>query len=414
MRVPETRTQAAALDDNDELAYVRERFALPPKTVYLDGNSLGPPPRRVFGVLERLAKIEWGRELIRSWNDSDWIGLPQRVAAEIAELIGAAPDEVAVADSTSVNLFKLLAAALELRPGRGVILSESANFGSDLYVAEGLSTLLGDAAELRVVDRERLLDALDDDVAVVMLTHVDFRTGEMHDMAARTAAAHAVGALMLWDLAHSAGAVPVDLTASGADLAVGCGYKYLNGGPGAPAFAYVAARHHDRLRSPLWGWMGHEAPFDFDACFRPAAGVQRLLVGTPPILSLAALHCGVAEIADVGLARLRSKSLRMTELFIGLVERDCRGFGFELATPREPERRGSQVSLRHPEGYAIVRALIADGVIGDFREPDLMRFGFGPSYLRYVDVWDAVAAIRRILESGSWDRPEFRVRAKVT
>jgi kynureninase len=247
-----------------------------------------------------------------------------------------------------------------------------------------------------------------------MLTHVDFRTGHMHDMAAWTEAAHEAGALVLWDLAHSAGAVPVDLGGCGVDLAVGCGYKYLNGGPGAPAFAYVARRHHDRFKTPLWGWMGHEAPFDFDNDYRPDMGVGRLRVGTPPILSLAALECGVASMAEIGVDALRSKSEALTGLFIALVERECAGHGFELASPRENERRGSQVSLRHSEGYAIMQALIADGVIGDFRAPDLLRFGFAPSYVRFVDVWNAVASLRTIMKDRTWDRTDYKDRAKVT
>jgi len=247
-----------------------------------------------------------------------------------------------------------------------------------------------------------------------MLTEVDFRTGLLHDMAVWTEAAHEAGALVLWDLAHSAGALPVDLGACGADLAVGCGYKYLNGGPGAPAFAYVARRHHQRLESPLWGWMGHEAPFEFDTGYRPATGVSRLRVGTPPILSLAALEGGVAAIAEIGVDRLRCKSQELTELFIGVIERECAGYGIEVVTPRERHRRGSQVSLRHPDGYAIVTALIADGVVGDFRSPDILRFGFAPAYLRYVDVWDAAIRLRDIMVEGRWDRPEYRIRAKVT
>jgi kynureninase len=351
---------------------------------------------------------------VRSWTRYDWIDLPQRVAAAIAPLVGAGADEVMVADSVSVNLFKLLGASLRLRKGRRVILSEGPNFGTDLYVAQGLADLLDNGTEVRVVGRDELEAALSDEVAVLMLTHVDFRSGEMHDMARWTAAAHAAGALVLWDLAHSAGAVPVDLGGCGADLAVGCGYKYLNGGPGAPAFAFAARRHHAALRSPLWGWMGHAAPFDFDTSYRPADGVGQLRVGTPPILSLAALECGVASVAALGIERLRTKSIALSEMFIALVERECAGHGLELASPREAHRRGSQVSLRHPEGYAIVQALAGAGVVGDFRAPDLLRFGFAPAYLRFVDIWDAVAGLRAIMKSGRWDRPEHRERAKVT
>jgi len=392
----------------------RDGFLLPGDLIYLDGNSLGPPPRRALERVLEVLRGEWGGELIRGWTSRGWIDLPARVATAIAPLVGAAPDEVMVADSISVNLYKLLAAALELRPGRRVIVSEVDNFPTDLYVAQGLAELLGGRCELRLVERARLAEALDREVAVLMLTHVDFRSGEMHDMAAWTEAAHAAGALVLWDLAHSAGAMPVDLDGCGADLAVGCGYKYLNGGPGAPAFSFVAGRHHGDLRSPLWGWMGHAAPFEFATSYQPAPGVARLLVGTPPILSLAALECGVESVAEIGISQLRAKSVALTELFIGLVDRDCGGHGLELGSPRDPARRGSQVALRHPEGYAVMQALIAAAVIGDFRPPDLLRFGFAPAYVRFVDVWDAVARLRGILDRRSWDRPEHRVRRKVT
>ena len=414
MDQPASLDEARALDAADPIGDVRDRFELPEGVVYLDGNSLGPPPRDVFSRIEEVLRVEWGSDLIQSWTKHRWIDLPEKVAGLIAGLIGADPSEVAVADSTSVNIFKLLGAALQLRPDRTVVVSEKENFGTDLYVAQGLANLLGDEVSLRLVDRSQLGAALNGDVAVLMLTQVDFRTGEMHDMEAWTRAAHDAGALVLWDLAHSAGAVPVDLEGCAADLAVGCGYKYLNGGPGAPAFAYVARRHHDQLRTPLWGWMGHEAPFDFETSYRPAPGVGGLRVGTPPVLSLAALECGVASVAEIGVDALRSKSVALTELFIALVERECGGHGFELASPRDKDRRGSQVSFRHPEGYAIMQALIAEGVIGDFRAPDLLRFGFAPAYVRYVDVWHAVASLRGIMEGRAWDRPEYKERGKVT
>jgi kynureninase len=412
--VPASWEEALALDAADPIAGERDRFALPEGVVYLDGNSLGPPPRNVFERIDDVLHKEWGSDLVRSWTSHGWIELPEKVAGAIAGLIGADSTEVAVADSTSVNIFKLLGAALKLRPGRKVILSERENFGTDLYVAQGLADCLGDEASMRLVDRSQLGSALDGDVAVLMLTHVDFRTGEMHDMEAWTRAAHDAGALVLWDLAHSAGAMAVDLEGCAADFAVGCGYKYLNGGPGAPAFAYVARRHHGQLHTPLWGWMGHAAPFDFDTRYRQAPGVGGLRVGTPPILSLAALECGVASVTDIGVDALRRKSEALTELFIALVERECAGHGFELASPREKDRRGSQVSFRHPEGYAIMQALIADRVIGDFRAPDLLRFGFAPAYVRYIDVWNAVTSLREIMEVGRWDRAEYKMRAKVT
>ena len=408
-----TREDAEALDAADELAFLREEFALPRGVVYLDGNSLGALPRaaalRVRDVVER----EWRDGLIRSWNTHGWIDLPARVAALLAPLVGAAPSEVAVADSTSVNLFKLLAGALRLRPGRKVILSEAENFPTDLYVAQGLASLL-EGVTLRLVPRAGLAEALDAGVAVLMLTHVDFRTGALHDMTEWTRAAHRAGALALWDLAHSAGALPVDLAGCEADLAVGCGYKYLNGGPGAPAFAFVARRHHEAFETPLTGWMGHAEPFAFDPRYRPAPGIARLLCGTPPVLSLAALEYGIETIARAGVARLRRKSMALTDLFVRLVEQECPGSCLTLASPREAERRGSQVALRHPEGYAIVQALIAREVIADFRTPDVLRFGFAPAYLRFGDVWDAVAALRAVMERREWERPEHRARARVT
>jgi kynureninase len=407
------RADAEALDAADALASSRQEFALPEGIVYLDGNSLGALPRLTRERLREVTEREWGQDLIRSWNANGWIDLPGRVAGLLAPLVGASPDEVAVADSTSVNVFKLLAGALRLRPGRRAIVSERENFPTDLYVAQGLARLLGDV-ELRLVPRDRLRDALGGDVAVLLLTHVDFRTGEMHDMAGLTTAAHDKGALALWDLAHSAGAVPVDLGGAEADLAVGCGYKYLNGGPGAPAFAFVARRWHSAFESPLSGWMGHAAPFAFAPRYEPAPGAARLLCGTPPILGLAALECGVATIARAGIEALRRKSLALTDLFVRLVEQECGGFGFTLASPREASRRGSQVSLRHPEGYAIVQALIARGVVGDFRVPDILRFGFAPAYLRFTDAWDAVAALRAVMENGEWRRPEFQTPRKVT
>jgi kynureninase len=408
-----TRGDTEDLDRIDELASLRDEFILPEGVVYLDGNSLGALPRRTVPRVKEVTEEEWGRGLIRSWNDPGWIDLPARVATALAPLLGAAPDEVAVTDSTSVNIFKLLAGAVRLRPGRSVILSERGNFPTDLYVAQGLVATLG-GLELRLVEREKLAVALDARVAVLLLTHVDFRTGETHDMAGLTAAAHEAGAFALWDLAHSAGAVPLELDACGVDLAVGCGYKYLNGGPGAPAFAFVARHLSETFGTPLQGWMGHAAPFAFEEQYRPAPGVARLLCGTPPVLSLAALECGVETVARAGIDRIRRKAIRLTDLFIRLVEQQCGEHGFELLSPTDADRRGSQVSYRHPEGRAIVAALTERGVIGDFRVPDILRFGFAPAYLRFVDVWEAVAALREVMESRAWERPGLLRPAKVT
>ncbi|MFM2043111.1 MAG: kynureninase [Pseudomonadota bacterium] len=407
------RTHCQALDRDDPLADLRGEFDLPDGVIYLDGNSLGALPKATRTRIARTVTQEWGHDLIRSWNSAGWIDLPARIGGRIAGLIGAAADEVVVADSTSVNLFKLAAAALKLRPGRRVILSEPGNFPTDLYILQGLRDLLGDGVELRLVPADGLADALDDRVALLLLTHVHYKTGRVHDMAGLTAAAHRAGALTLWDLSHSAGALDVRLGEAGADLAVGCGYKYLNGGPGAPAFLYVARRHQEGLRSPLSGWMGHAAPFAFSDDYAPAPGMARLLCGTPPILSMAALEEGVALMERADIRRLRAKSLVLTDLFMTLVEQFCPG-RFALATPRERDLRGSHVSLCHPDGYAIMQALIARGVIGDFRAPDILRFGFAPAYVRHVDVFDAAAALADVMETGAWRDPAFQRKGAVT
>ncbi|RDI94912.1 kynureninase [Meiothermus sp. QL-1] len=401
------------LDQTDPLRHKREEFLLPEGVIYLDGNSLGALPKAVAARLERTIKEEWGRDLIQSWNRHGWIDLPQRVGARIARLVGAGADEVLVADSTSVNLFKLLLAALRLRPERRVILSEVDNFPTDLYIAEGVRALLGQF-ELRRVAREELEAALDEDTAVLLLTEVDYRTGYRHDMAHLTRLAHQKGALVLWDLAHSTGAFPVHLGACGVDFAVGCGYKYLNGGPGAPAFLFVARRHQAALKPFLTGWMGHQEPFAFSPLYLPAEGVRRMLVGTPPILSLSALEAALGVFEGVDMELVRQKSLRLTELFMALMEPLEARYGFRLATPRAPERRGSQVAYRHPQGYAIIQALAAQGVVGDFRAPDILRFGFAPLYLRYTEVYEAVERLGQVMEQGLWQDPRYQERAKVT
>ncbi len=414
-----TRAELEALDRADPLAWLRDAFLMPDGVVYLDGNSLGPLPAETPARVEAVMRREWGEGLIRSWNDAGWIGLAGQVGDKIAQLVGAAPGTVMVADSTSVNLFKLLAAALGLRPGRRVILSEAGNFPTDLYIAQGLAALLGGRHELRqaaAADIEAALGpgALGPDVAVVMLTHVNYRTGAMHDMAAVTRAAHAAGALVLWDLAHSAGAVPVDLADAGADLAVGCGYKFLNGGPGAPAFLYVAPALQAEARYPLTGWLGHAEPFGFHPDYRPAPGIGAATVGTPPILALAALEVGVDLALRAPMAAVRAKSLAQARLLIELVSDRCAGHGLRLATPLRDEARGSQVSFSHPEAYAVMQALIARGVIGDFRTPDMLRFGITPLTLRYADLWHAAAALGEVLEEAAWRDERFRVRRLVT
>lgn len=403
-----------ALDQQDPLAGCRNLFSIPEGTLYLDGNSLGPLPKAVPARLQQVLQQEWGTGLIQSWNTADWLHLPQRVGARLAPLIGATPEEVRAADSTSVNLFKVLAAALSLQNERPVVLSDTGNFPSDLYIAEGALQQEGRGRTLRLVEPEAVLEALDEQTAVALLTQVDYRTGRLHDLKAVTQRAHEVGALVIWDLAHSAGALPIDLNGGGVDFAVGCGYKYLNGGPGAPAFVYVAQRHHDSLQQPLSGWLGHAQPFAFETHYTPAPGIDRLLCGTPTVLGMSALEAALEVFADVDLEEVRKKSLQLTQLFIELVEERCSGFGLELVTPRLPEQRGSQVSLAHEEAYAVMQALIAEGVIGDFRAPNLMRFGFAPLYLSFQEVGEAVEHLRQILSERRWDRPEFKQRAAVT
>ena len=412
--MPPTSADLEALDRDDELAPLRDLFDLPDGVVYLDGNSLGALPRATPARIAEVVQQEWGQGLIRSWNDAAWMAAPARIGDKIARLIGAAPGTVMVGDSTSVNIFKLLAAALAARPDRRIILSEQGNFPTDLYIAEGLSSLLNQGHTLRLVEPNALTSAIDDDVAVVMLTHVNYHTGAMHDLAALTRAAHAKGALVLWDLAHSAGAVPVDLATCNADLAVGCGYKFLNGGPGAPAFLYVAPRLQDTLRYPLTGWLGHAAPFAFEPAYRPAPGIARAPVGTPPVLSLAALEVGVDIALRAPIAQIRAKSERQTTIFAELIETMAGTWGFQLASPRDPARRGSQLCLAHDHAYPIMQALIARNVIGDFRAPNILRFGITPLYTSYIDLFHAAEALRAVMAAGEWQRPQHSERKPVT
>lgn len=407
-----SRQDCLALDAKDPLAACRERFALPPGVIYLDGNSLGAMPRAVPSRMQQAIEQEWAVGLIRSWNDADWYPAPQRVGARISALIGAKPNEVIVADSTSVNLFKLLVAALRLRPGRKTILGENGNFPTDAYVACGVAELCG--VQHRPVAPAEVMAALNEDVAVLTLTHVNYKSGQTFDMAAITRRAHEVGALVIWDLAHTAGAMPCDLNGCEADFAVGCGYKYLNGGPGAPSFAFVAERHHEALRQPITGWHGHAKPFAFGQSYEPAPGIDRMLVGTAPQMGLFALEAALTAFDGVDLQQLRAKSLALTSLFIRLVDQELSEYGFGLATPREDGLRGSQVSLTHEQGYAIVQALIARGVIGDFRAPDILRFGFAALYLSHADVWDAIALLKDVMSSGDWQKPEFMAKKAVT
>ncbi|WP_172299861.1 kynureninase [Pseudoruegeria sp. HB172150] len=389
----------------------RALFDLPEGVIYLDGNSLGPLPRAAADRVAQAVKDEWGGMLITAWNRAGWMEQPRRLGDRIGRLIGAAPGTVMVGDTLSLKVVQALHAALTLRPGRRVVLSDNGNFPTDLYVAQGLLAALGPGYELRTVAPEHVADHIDETVAVLMLTEVDYRTGRRHDMAALTRKAHAVHALTLWDLAHSAGALPVDVTAARADFAAGCTYKYLNGGPGAPAFVYVAPEHQ-QIAPLLSGWLGHEAPFAFDPDYRPGAGIERMRIGTPPVLQMAALDAALDIWDGVDMVALRARSVELSELFIAEVEANCPAL--TLASPRDPALRGSQVGFRHPEGYAIMQALIARGVIGDFRAPDILRFGITPLYLGAEDIRRAVVILREILEKGLWDRPEYRARAAVT
>ncbi|MCL9653095.1 kynureninase [Pseudomonas protegens] len=407
------------LDEQDPLAPLRQQFALPEGVIYLDGNSLGARPVAALERARQVIEQEWGDGLIRSWNSAGWRDLSQRLGDRLAPLIGAGSGEVVITDTTSINLFKVLSAALQVQaeraPERRVIVSESSNFPTDLYIAEGLTRMLEQGYSLRLVDSpEQLPAAIDQDVAVVMLTHVNYKTGYMHDMQAVTGLIHEAGALSLWDLAHSAGAVPVELNRSGADYAIGCTYKYLNGGPGSQAFAWVAPALCNLVTQPLSGWFGHARQFDMATQYEPASGIARYLCGTQPITSLAMVECGLEVFEKTDMQSLRRKSLALTDLFIELVEQRCAGHDLKLVTPRDHAKRGSHVSFEHPEGYAVIQALIARGVIGDYREPRIMRFGFTPLYTRFSEVWDAVQILGEILDQKTWAQAQFQVRHSVT
>ncbi len=395
-----------------DFAATKALFDLPPGLIYLDGNSLGPLPRAAAARVARTVTDEWGGLLIGGWNKAGWMEMPTRLGDRLGRLIGAEPGHVVVGDTLSIKVYQALASALEMRPGRTRILSDTGNFPSDLYMAEGLCRTLGDHFRLVTVDPEQVAQSIDDSYAVVMVTEVDYRTGRRHDMAAICKAAHAAGALVVWDLAHSAGAFPVSVADDGADFAVGCTYKYINAGPGAPAFIYVAPRHANTARPALSGWLGHEAPFAFAPGYRPGAGIERMRVGTPPVLQMAALDAALDIWDSVDMDALRAASLALTDRFIAGVESTCPTL--TLATPRDHARRGSQVSFRHAEGYAIMQALIARGVVGDFRAPDILRFGFTPLFIGPAEVDAAMRILAEVMATAAWDRPEYRNRARVT
>jgi kynureninase len=414
-----TREALMARDQKDELRHARERFDLADDLIYLDGNSLGALPRAAAASIAEVTAQQWGRDLIRSWNKHHWINLPQKLGAKIAPLIGANAIEVIVADSTSINLFKLLAAVLQLPrvrddANRRVIISERGNFPTDLYIAQGLNALLGNRFTLKLVDADEIKNSLDHTVAAALITHVDYRTGHAHRMAELNAAAKIAGTNIIWDLSHSAGAMPVNLNLDSAELAVGCGYKYLNGGPGAPAYLYVAKNLQAQLATPLAGWLGHVAPFDFTAEYIPAAGMDRFLCGTHSAIAMAAMECGLDTFENISIRDIREKSLALSDLFWQLMDEHCAQLGFSCVSPREHASRASHLSFAHPQGYAIMQALIARNVIGDFRQPNLLRFGFTPLYTRYVDIWDAVATIRDVMLSEHWKSAEYQTKNAVT
>jgi kynureninase len=406
-----TLDEAKRVDASDPLAFARERFRIPEGLIYLDGNSLGTLPVATQGRVEDLILNQWGEDLIASWNKHGWIDAPMRVAAKLAPIVGAKADELLVADSTSVCLFKLMAAAVRARPERRTILVQEGNFPTDTYVAEGLAEMLG--LQLQSADPAHIAAAINADTAAVLLSHVDYRSGARVEMTAVNDSARTAGALVVWDLCHSAGAIDVELNGTGCELAVGCGYKYLNGGPGAPAFLYVAKHLQDELQPPLQGWMGHAEPFAFEESYRPTGGIARFLTGTPSIIALAALNAGLDTYSGISMADVEAKSRALLGLFIDEVQARC-GDEVRLFGPRNLSERGSHVCFAHPEGYAVMQALIARGIVGDFRAPDLMRFGFTPLYTRFEDAWSAADALADILSTREWDQPRFRERRKVT
>lgn len=390
----------------------KEQFHLPEGVIYLDGNSLGPLPKNALSRIGRTVSDEWGELLIRGWNEAGWMQQPSALGDKLGSLIGCPAGTVVLGDTLSIKVFQALSAAVKLRPGKKVILSDTGNFPTDLYMAEGLIKMLGDDYELRLVEPEEVMNNLTDDLGVLMLTHVDYRTGRLHNMNEITKAAHKAGAVVIWDLAHSAGALPVDMAGSNAEFAVGCTYKYLNGGPGAPAFIYARPDIADSIEPALSGWLGHDAPFAFEPNYRPAGGIERMRVGTPPVIQMAALEAALSLWDDVSMADVREKSIKLSELFIREVEARCPQL--ELMCPRDPQARGSQVSFAFEHGYAVVQALIADGVVGDFRAPNIMRFGFTPLYVDEEDVIVAAKRLESIMSSGKWNQPQYHKRSAVT
>lgn len=401
------RVRCEAMDAADPLSRFRDQFLIPEGMIYLDGNSLGAMPRAAPARAGDVVTREWGADLIKSWNSAGWFDLPVKLGDKLASLIGADAGEVLVCDSTSQNLFKVLSVAVSMRPDRSVLILEGSNFPTNNYIAQGVAAATGGRVQVRFCEKGEILAAIDEHTVAVAITHVHFKTGHIHDMAAISARAHELGALAIWDLCHSAGAMPVDLNGCEVDFAVGCTYKYLNGGPGSPAFLFAAKRHQGMGVQPVTGWWGHAAPFAFDRDYRPQSDIRQFLIGTQPIVSMSLVETGLDIHLAADMNEIRAKSMALTDLFVRLVEARCGSYGFKLDSPRLAEDRGSQVSFAHVDGYPIMRALIAAGVVGDFRAPDTVRFGFAPLYVRYIDIWDAVERLVKIMDEDVWKRPEF-------
>ena len=411
-----TREDFIKLDTLDSIKKVREQFALPKDVIYFDGNSLGPLPKNTIKSLDSVIQREWGDGLIRSWNDENWINLPRNLGNQIAPLIGAKEGEVIVVDSTSVNLFKVLSSALMLNKNRKVIVSEAANFPSDLYILEGVNNMFGESYERCLIDEgdDEIEKYIDSSTAVVVLSHINYKTGRITDLKKITTFAHEKGALVVWDISHSVGVFPMNLHDLGVDFAVGCTYKHLNGGPGAPGFLFVHSSLIEKVSQPLTGWLGHIKPFDFEVEYKPANDINKFICGTPPIIAYKAIESGLEIFKDLSIIEIREKSIKLSEMFIQLIQQECTEFGFMLFSPKNSEQRGSQISFLHENAYSIIQALISHGIIGDYREPNVMRFGISPLYMRFEDVWNAITCLRKIMQTGEWQSEKFKNKNYVT
>ena len=411
-----TREDFIKLDTLDPIKKAREEFALPKDVIYFDGNSLGPLSKNTIKSLDSVIQREWGDGLVRSWNDENWINLPRNLGNQIAPLIGAKEGEVIVVDSTSVNLFKVLSSALMLNKNRKVIVSEAANFPSDLYILEGVNNMFGESYERCLIDEgdDEIEKYIDSSTAVVVLSHINYKTGRITDIKKITTFAHEKGALVVWDISHSVGILPMNLHDLGVDFAVGCTYKHLNGGPGAPGFLFVHSSLIEKVSQPLTGWLGHIKPFDFEVEYQPANDINKFICGTPPIIAYKAIESGLEIFKDLSIIEIRDKSIKLSEMFIQLMKQECTEFGFTLFSPKNSEQRGSQISFLHENAYSIIQALISHGIIGDYREPNVMRFGISPLYMRFEDVWNAITCLREIMQTGEWQSEKFKNKNYVT